>query len=161
MKGNTNIGDVFVVRNKKSAKYFQYITSDVTQLNSDVIRAFKREYDINNGAELLEIVSDDVDFFAHCITKLGISMGHWEFVGNIKQVGFYNDVLFRDTTDYGNPDVKISEKWWVWKINEPQRYIGKLSKEYQHAEIGLVMNPNRIVRRINTGDWGFKNYPKY
>ena len=43
IRGYAKIGDVFVVKvDDKSKKYFQYIISDLTQLNSDVIRAFKK-----------------------------------------------------------------------------------------------------------------------
>ena len=44
-RANTKIGDVFSVKiddNRK--KYFQFVISDLTQLNSDVIRAFKKVY---------------------------------------------------------------------------------------------------------------------
>ncbi len=37
-------GDVFFVKVDNDYKrYFQYITNDLTQLNSDVIRAFKKK----------------------------------------------------------------------------------------------------------------------
>lgn len=39
----TKIGDVFEVKiDETSKKYFQYIANDMTQLNSDVIRGFKK-----------------------------------------------------------------------------------------------------------------------
>ena len=33
-------------------KYFQYIANDLTQLNSDVIRAFRKEYSASDNPEL-------------------------------------------------------------------------------------------------------------
>jgi len=42
---NTRVGDVFCVYiDETSKKYLQYIANDLTQLNSDVIRAFKTKY---------------------------------------------------------------------------------------------------------------------
>lgn len=49
---NTKIGDVFSVKIDNNKKYFQYIVSDLTQLNSDVIRAFKKVYPINAHPDL-------------------------------------------------------------------------------------------------------------
>ena len=38
----TKIGDVFCVKFDTSKKYLQYIGRDLTQLNSDIVRAFKK-----------------------------------------------------------------------------------------------------------------------
>ena len=43
-------------------KYFQYIANDLTQLKSDVIRAFQKLYAVDGAPHLLEAVRDDVDF---------------------------------------------------------------------------------------------------
>ena len=89
MRASTKIGDVFSVGiDNNSKKYFQYVANDLTQLNSDVIRAFKKVYPINAKHELSEIVSGEVEFFAHCVTKLGLKMKFWEKVGNIVLVSW-------------------------------------------------------------------------
>ena len=162
MRANTKIGDVFSVKiDDSSKKYFQYIISDLTQLNSDVIRAFKKVHPINSNPDLSEIVNGEVEFYAHCVTKLGLKMGYWEKAGNIIDIGKINHILFRDSGDYGNPQIKISQDWWVWKINEEQKRVGKLTGENQKAEIGLVINPESIVYRMRTGEYDFKAYPSY
>jgi hypothetical protein len=103
-RANTKIGDVFSVKiDNNSKKYLQYIVSDLTQLNSDVIRAFKKAYPINANPDLSEIVKGEIEFYAHCVTKWGIKLGLWEQVGNIADVGKIDHILFRDTGDYGNP----------------------------------------------------------
>ena len=44
----TKVGDVFSVKlDNEVKKYFQLIAFDLTQLNSDVIRAFKKVYPIH------------------------------------------------------------------------------------------------------------------
>lgn len=157
----TKVGDIYFVKvNDQSKKYFQYITNDITQLNSDVIRTFKKEYQINSNPNLEEIINDDIDFYSHCVVKLGIKMGYWKKIGNIKDVGNINNILFRSSGDYGNPKITISYNWWVWKINEYQKQVGKLEGTNQKAEIGSVFSPPAIVERIKTG----KNnivYPSY
>lgn len=51
------IGDVFSVKmDLYGKKFFQLIAYDLTQLNSDVIRAFKTVYPANENPDLLEIV---------------------------------------------------------------------------------------------------------
>ena len=98
----TKVGDVFSVKlDNEVKKYFQLIAFDLTQLNSDVIRAFKKVYAIHATPTLLNIVNDDVDFYAHCVTKFGIRMHLWDKVGNISDVGGTSTILFRDTDDYG------------------------------------------------------------
>lgn len=153
-RANTKIGDVFSVKiDESSKKYFQYIISDLTQLNSDVIRAFKKIYPINTNPDLSEIVNGEVDFYAHCVTKLGLKMGYWESVGNISNVGNFDNVLFRSSGD--NPQTRVSENWWVWKINEEQKPVGKLAGENRKAEIGSVIPPDSIVHRMQTGKYDF------
>ncbi len=158
-RSNTKKGDVFSVKiDDKSKKYFQYIISDLTQLNSDVIRAFKKVYPINANPDLSEIVNGEVEFYAHCVTKLGIKMGFWEKVGNTDDVGNFDDVLFRSSGD--NPQTKVSHDWWVWKINKEQRRVGKLKGENRKAELGSVIPPDGIVHRIQTGKYDFV-YPEF
>tara|TARA_R110002124_G_scaffold239758_1_gene404914 strand:+ start:175 stop:657 length:483 start_codon:yes stop_codon:yes gene_type:complete len=157
-RANTKIGDVFSVKiDNTSKKYLQYIVSDLTQLNSDVIRAFKKVYPIDATPKLSEIVKGEIEFYAHCVTKWGIKLGYWESVGNISDVGEFN-VLFRTSGD--NPQTKISRNWWIWKINEEQKQIGKLEVENRKAEIGSVIPPDSIVHRMQTGKYDFV-YPEY
>lgn len=156
---NTKIGDVFKVKiDNNSNKYFQYIISDLTQLNSDVIRAFKKAYPININPDLSEIVNGKVEFYAHCVTKLGLKMKYWESVGNNNNVGSFDNVLFRCSGD--NPQIKVSDNWWIWKINEEQKPVGKLEGENRKAEIGSVIPPDSIVHRMQTGKYDFV-YPGY
>ena len=159
MRANTKIGDVFSANvDSDTKKYFQYIVSDLTQLNSDVIRVFEKVYSINANPDLLEIVNGEVEFYAHCITKLGLKMGYWKSVGNITNVGNFDNVLFRSSGD--SPQTRISQNWWVWKINEEQKSVGKLEGENRKSEIGSVIPPDSIVHRIQKGMYDFV-YPDF
>jgi len=161
MKRNTKIGDVFVVHLEDGTKmYLQYIISDTTQLNSDVVRVFSKKYSSDSEPELSEIVAGKTAFHAHCVTKFGIMLGLWERIGNIQPVGTFEHILFRDSEDYGKPEIKKSERWWVWKINENEVYVGKLEGAHQSAEIGIVVKPADIVERIKTGQYSFV-YPDF
>lgn len=66
---------------------------------------------------------------------------------------------FRGTNDYGvwieDEPVRISEKWYVWKINEPFKDVGKLEGENREGEIGVIVNPYDVVERIKTGKYSF------
>lgn len=158
---NTNIGDVFSAKiDDNHKRYLQYIVSDLTQLNSDVIRVFTNIYPIEANPSLEVIVNDKVDFYAHCVTKSGIKRGLWEKVGNIDDIGQTDHILFRDSGDYGSPEVKISNDWWVWNVNEPFIEVGKLRNEYKTAEIGIVFQPERILNRMKTGSYQIK-YPDF
>ena len=79
MRANTRIGDVFSVKiDEGNKKYFQLIAFDLTQLNSDVVRAFKQVYPMSANPALSEIVKGHVEFYAHCVTKVGLKMNFWE-----------------------------------------------------------------------------------
>ena len=150
----TKIGDVFCVKFDTSKKYLQYIGRDLTQLNSDIVRAFKKKYDIEYNPDINEIVSDEVDFYAHCDTAAGIKRECWEKVGKSVDIGTFDKILFRSSSDIGNPSIKISEKWWIWKPNEEHIYVGKLTGLNRLAEPGGVYPPAKIVSRMITGEYG-------
>lgn len=160
-RANTKIGDVFCVTIEgKGKKYLQYIISDVLQLNSDVIRAFKKIYPLNEEPVLSEIVKDEIDFYAHCVTKWGIQLGYWEKVGNNAELGKTDHILFRDTSDYGK-QVPISENWYVWHINDENvTMVGNLKGHNRISEIGVVFPPDCILHRMKTGEYDFK-YPDF
>ena len=158
----TKIGDIFVVKiNDNNKKYFQYIANDYLQLNSSVIRAFKKIYSANENPDLSEIVKDEVSFYAHCVINWGIKRNLWEKMGNCTDCGDIRLALFRGTNDYGSPEVKISHEWYIWRIGDSCRTpVGELVGENRMAEIGVVVNPFDIVARIKTGKYNF-SYPGF
>lgn len=159
------IGDIFSVKiGENNKKFFQLIAYDSTQLNSDVIRAFKKIYAISDHPDMQEIVNDEVEFYAHCFTKLGVKLGYWEKVGKSASIGQTKHILFRDTNDYGHKlgeePVKISHKWYIWRINENFHRVGELKGENKKAEIGVVVSPPNIIDRMKTGTYKFV-YPGF
>ena len=166
MRIYTKIGDVFSVKiDENNKKYFQLIAYDLTQLNSDVIRAFKTAYPLDANPDLSEIVNGEVEFYAHCVTKWGVKMNLWEKVGKA-EIGSTEHILFRDTNDCGShkegeEPIKVSDKWYVWHINDENfTRVGKLVGENRKAEIGVVINPASIVHRMQTGKYNFF-YPDF
>jgi hypothetical protein len=150
---NTKIGDVFSVKiDENNMKYFQLVAFDLTQLNSDVIKAFKKLYPLNTEPDLSEIVSGDVEFYAHGVTKLGLKMNFWECVGNISDIGDITNILFRDANDYGSKpgeQIKVSHKWHIWRINDKNfTNVGTLEGENRKAYVGLVINPLGIIELL-------------
>ena len=162
----TRIGNVFCVKvSEHTKRYFQFIALDLTQLNSDVIRVFKKVYDMDASPSLSEIISDDVDFYAHCVVKFGVKFSLWEKVGYIADVGDTSLVLFRNTNDCsiktGEEMVKVSHRWYVWHINDDDfTRAGDLKGENRKADIVIVVTPHDIVDRIKTGKYQFA-YPGF
>ena len=150
----TKIGDVFSVKiGENNKKYFQLIAFDLAQLNSDVIRAFKKVYSTDENPNLSEIVNGEVEFYAHCVTNFGVKMSLWEKVGSTSEIGNITHILFRNTNDYGSKieeePIKVSEKWYVWHINDEKfTRVGKLTGENRKAYIGLVINPLGIIELL-------------
>lgn len=156
----TKIGDIFEVPlDDGGKKYIQYIANDQTQLNSSVIRAFKRKYALDAETAVDEITKDSVDFYAHTVLKPGIIRKMWKKVGNSRDVGDLA-ILFRGTNDILDPKVKVSKNWHVWEIDGPSRRVGELVGDYQKAEIGDVMPADQIAHRMRTGKYSFV-YPSY
>ena len=162
----TSIGNVFSVKiSENEKKYFQLIAFDLTQLNSDVIRAFKKVYGINDQPPLTEIVNGEVEFYAHCVTLFGAKLQLWEKVGSIPEVGDTKHIIFRGTSEaarkIGDPFLEVSNKWYVWHIGDDDfKSVGKLRGKNREAEIGMVMTPYDIVDRIKTGKYNFY-YPGF
>lgn len=159
------IGDLFKVSlGDKKWRVFQFISKDATQLNSDVIRVFDKEYTGELPLDFDGIVSDDVDFYAHCFLKVGIKMGFWEKIGSSPKLGETSRILFRDTNDSGSKpgeQILISQNWFVWNINDNEfTHVGELKGKLKNSEIGIVINPQSIVHRIKTGEYDFF-YPKF
>jgi len=157
------LGDIFSVEiNDHDLKYFQYVANDLNQLNSDVIRVFAMT-NSNTDIDLIKLANSEVEFYAHCLIKLGTKMDCWKKVGNVQNVGSL-DIFFRNTNDYGakpGEQIKISDKWFIWKVwdNDYTR-VGNLTGDHRKAEIGIVINPFSIVHRIKTGGYDF-SYPDY
>jgi hypothetical protein len=160
----TRIGDVFVARlDANACKYFQYIANDVTQLGSDVIRAFKEAYPCDTKPDLRDVAAGELDFYAHCVLKWGIQQSLWERAGHVAEIGAL-EILFRDTPDWVAPDGKVprvSSNWRVWRLGEPFQEVGTLKGADREAEIGLVFSPRRIVHRLRTGEYDLEDWPDF
>ena len=162
----TKIGDIFAVQvSDKKRKFFQLIAFDPTQLNSDVIRAFKDECPINEMPDFNNVVKGDVQFYAHCMTRTGVKFGFWEKVGKSNDLGEIGHIIFRGTPDYatipGEKPITISDRWYIWRIGDDDfTRVGKLRGENRKAEIGLVFDPASIVNRVKTGKYKW-SYPDF
>lgn len=158
---STKIGDVFSVPiDENYKKYIQYIISDYYMLNSDVIRAFKKKYPITLNPDLSDIVSGEVEFYAHCDTKAGIKQDLWNLYGNIANIGQTDNIIFRGSWDYGRSKEKISKNWYVWKVGEDPINVGILKGKNRKADIGPVFPVMHILERLKNGEYpGF--YPDF
>ncbi len=163
----TKIGDIFAVDlGNDFIKYFQLIAFDPTQLNSDVIRSFERQYPIATQPDPDEIAKGEVEFYAHCVTKWGVKQGYWEKYGKSKDIGELGHILFKGTSDYGHKageePVRISHNWYVWHMGDQDvTRVGELKGDNRKAEIGLIINPKSIAQRIRTGEYDLPNYPGF
>ena len=60
-----------------------------------------------------------------------------------------DNVRFRLFSELG--PIKISHKWYVWKVNEEYTRIGDLTCQYKKYDLGYVYPPFSIVKKIRTG----------
>lgn len=160
MSRKLTAGDLFEVRlSDTDARYFQYVSDDSTQLGSQVVRVFRESRDVREPPDFRRIAAGIIDFHAHVFLRIGLKQGFWRKVGHA-QASDDVDVLFRDSTDYGKPEIKTSRSWYVWRINGEFEDVGELSPRYQRAEIGIVVPPDSLVFRIRYGKYDFV-YPDY
>ena len=156
----TKIGDIFCVEiDGKYKCYFQYICSDISQLNSSVIRMFRTRYPLDYMPDINNIVKDEVQFYAHTILRPGIADGIWIKVGKSNDIGndTYKTILF----GYCNSNIFINtelhivnplENWMIWHIDEPLQRVRLLSPQ-QKEELtdGSVVPYSYILDRIKYG----------
>lgn len=148
----TKIGDVLIAKTSDTSKrYMQLVAIDKSQLNSDVLRAFKKIYPIEAEPSLEEIVSDEVDFYTHSDSIAGIKLEYWKLVGNISKIGDIDKILFYETDELQNIFGVWVTKWWTWRINQEEyEYSRKPKRKYKGrgAEPGLVFPPFSIIERL-------------
>jgi len=153
-------GDVFEISLGTKKGYFQFLTYDLTQLNSAVIKVFKEKYDVDYKTNINDVLSGGLGFYAHVDLKYGIKIKIWSKIGNCKILENINEIFFRDSDDYGNPEVEISNNWYIWRINEDTKFVGVLNDVQKKYDIGVIVRPQDIVTKMKTGFYDF-SYPSY
>ena len=134
------LGDIFCVEADDFKCYFQYITRDKSQLNSQVIRVFKQHYPLDYIPNMDEIVNGKIEFYAHTILQAGLHFNAWYKIGSHKQVGNINNIMFRWFSDGCFSHIIKSYKWYIWKINEPSVFVGEMTDEYRTFDLGLIFS---------------------
>ncbi len=151
----TRIGDIFCIEIDNEYKcYFQYIAKDMSQLNSSVIRVFKRHYPMDYEYDEQEVLNDEVNFYAHTVLRAGLTNGTWYKVGKSKEVGDLTKILFRFSSDLGGGGgvKRKSYNWYVWKINEEYIHIGELTDDFKiKSDFGPVIPYCGISDKIRKG----------
>ena len=155
----TKIGNVFCVEIKNEFKcYFQYVANDWEQLNSSVIRVFKKRYPIESTPAIDEISQDEISFYVHTVLRVGIAHGAWYKVGTSKEVGDTKNIMFRSYEDvnYAGTGKTKSYKWRVWKINEEWQFVGEMNDTYREYDLGWIFPYTNVITKIETGKFRFR-----
>ena len=113
-------GSVFSIVRNNQKRFFQYIGKDSSQLYSDIIYFFEREYAINENPSVAEILNDYHEYVLHTTISLGKKLCRWQYVEKGKTQSI-KDVVF--ATKHSNPlSFKIGDPldggWRIWKANE-------------------------------------------
>jgi hypothetical protein len=153
-------GDLFRVRlDDSTSAYFQYVVDDATQLRSQVVRVFRGISTTSGTFDASSVALGSVGFHAHVMLMQGLKQGCWEAFGHADAPD-PDEILFRDSGDYGRPGITTSRDWYIWHPNEPQQHVGTLAPAYQSAEIGVIVPPDSLVYRIRNGSYDFA-YPGF
>ena len=155
-------GDIFKFKTSENRyRFFQYIGKDRSNMNSDVICIFEKEYD-DSSVEPQCIVDDQKYSFVHTFVNWGLRMNKWSFHANIK-VMVDDNIIFRSAKDYGThpKEFFVSHNWEVWAINGPRIYVGSLPKQFYNSYIGEIYGPEVIAQKLDTGVDPNIYYPHY
>lgn len=149
----TKIGNIFCIEiDNQYKRYFQYVANDMEQLNSSVIRMFKRQYPMDYVSKMDEIINDEIDFYTHLILRSGIAENVWYKVGTSQELGDTEHIMFRTFgLISGSIKDKKSDNWYVWRINCESFRIGVLTDEYREAYVGPVFSYIHLLKKIRTG----------
>ncbi len=154
----TKIGNVFCVEMDGRYKcFFQYIANDIEQLNSSVIRVFRKRYPMDYKPDMDEIVGCEVAFYAHTILRAGIANGIWYKVGKTSDIGQkeLEDVIFGTTGKIRSDvqeDVDPRENWRIWDLNGNELRHTRLPESIKNTvEEGSVLPYQCILDRIRYG----------
>ena len=149
----TKNGDILCTGIDEDYKcYFQFVAVDFTQLNSTVIRVFKKHYPLDSTPTMDEVVSDEVSFYAHVMLNNGIRDGVWYKVGKHKDVGDLYNIMCRQHQEMYVKTWERKNIWYVWKINQEDIQVGEyLPEEYRELSLGSVFHYERIIEKIKTG----------
>lgn len=157
----TKIGNIFCINVEgKYLRYFQYIANDLSQLNSSVIRVFKKKYPIDYKLNAEEVVEDEVELYTHTILSHGIREGLWTKVGKSKNIGTLDNIIFRIKLSGNMGDSNEPFEWAIWRINEEYIRFGigvHLPEKFKQGTfVGLVCPPQRVWERIVAGKWNIQ-----
>lgn len=157
----TRAGDIFCVEIENEHKrYLQYVTRDLAQLNSCVIRVFKHHYPMDYVFNSDEVIDDEIDFYVHTEVLAGVHHNVWYKVGKNSKVGNYDDVVFVTCNDLEESKTEKSNNWYLWLIGYEPIFIGELT-DYIRSKTyyGGVLPPSWIYERLKNGKWHF-NIPR-
>lgn len=159
------IGDVFSTQiNDFEKKYFQYISKDINQLNSDVIKVFDNKYLIIEKPDYENLLNCKIGFFAHTFLTIGIKNGLFKKEGNMPVIDRIDKIIFRSTSDYGTrigevPILKTNNwKFWNLEDNEINKFRMLKVDDFNSTYIGIVFNPSGILELLKGNKYPI-NYP--
>ena len=151
------IGDVYrVALSDEKFAYMQHICNDLTQLSSAVVFVLRTKFEPNEEIKFEKVADVQTGFFAHVFPKAGEVLKVWEPVSWSQPVLDSNQVTW---SIFNLDDIKLERttRWCVWETDKEMR--GPVSrKELMNSELGLVMSPEQIISRIETGQYK-TNYP--
>ena len=148
------VGSIYCVTLEDGSRYYlQYIGNDWTQLNSRVVRVFRKKYSKDEIIDLEAVVRGEVWFYAHTLLCPAIRDGFWEKVGSSKFVGDTKNIKFRLYSEGNTNHLTVSHKWYVWTIGEDFVNIGDLTEEYKSYDLGWLYSPWYVYEKIKTGEY--------
>lgn len=137
--------------------FMQHVANDASQLGSSVVLVLRKIYP-PSATFAFEKESARDGFFAHVFLKAGKTLHIWEHIHWSPPVVHEPIALTWAICNIKDMQLDTSRDWNVWQTNEEMRPPSS-QEELTNAELGLVISPAQIVRRIERGAYSIR-YPR-
>lgn len=155
MRAYKRINDVFEVELPDCKRYFQYLQSDSTWLEGNVIAIFENKYDKSELPPIDDIVRGPVEYYCHTNINLGVKFGLWKKYGNAPACSDLSDIYFRNYIDEELIGLKC---WRVWRVNEAFMCFDELPSRFKDSYSTYLFSPYSVYKKFRYGKFTGKDY---
>ncbi len=153
-KINIQQGDIYEVPLGNGMKTFlQFVYSDEHNLGGHLVRIFDYEIDEKQNVNIENLYKCRIRFFEYTVVDLGVELGFWYKIGNMKIEDNFEEPLFKYCGDH--QDVEKSYNWYLVKGDKTTK-IGELPTEYKNLSDTSIKPPKTLIYKLLTSNYNYR-----